>query len=308
MTLISDIKHAIKSQLDKGKKFIIFPYSEVGMQFEYVLRHAFGITAEYILDNHLAQYNSNIKPVSYLKELNTKDYIVFLASTNPKLYEEFMASLEEHVPSENIVVLATMRNHAAEHAVRSQLTTSIGKYSYGPLCRNHPYIKSIGSFCSFAPGVEVVLNHEMGCVTTHPMIYHGQCLEGFDFPMENFWPAEWFFEGVQPHSNVSKTRRCVIGNDVWLGRNVTITNGANIGNGVIAGAGAIITKDVPDYAIVVGAPARIIRYRYSPEQIEALNRIQWWDWTDDEIRERYEDFYLPIEEFIEKYDTMERSI
>ncbi|NLZ49867.1 MAG: hypothetical protein GX895_14010 [Clostridiales bacterium] len=93
-----------------------------------------------------------------------------------------------------------------------------------------------------------------------------------------------------------------MGNDVWLGRNVTITNGANIGNGVIAGAGAVITKDVPDYAIVVGAPAKIVRYRYNPEQIEALNRICWWDWSDEQIRERYDDFFLPIDDFIAKYD------
>lgn len=52
---------------------------------------------------------------------------------------------------------------------------------------------------------------------------------------------------------------------MWLGQNVLITNGSNIGNGVIAGAGTIITKDVPEYAVVVGVPARIIRYRYTPE-------------------------------------------
>ena len=96
-------------------------------------------------------------------------------------------------------------------------------------------------------------------------------------------------------------KRSVIGNDVWLGRNVLVTNAANIGNGVIAAAGAVITKDVPDYAVVAGVPARIIKYRYTDEQIEALNKIAWWDWTDEEIRERFDDFYLPIEKFIEKY-------
>lgn len=77
-------------------------------------------------------------------------------------------------------------------------------------------------------------------------------------------------------------KKSVIGHDVWIGKNVIISNGANIGNGVIAAAGAVITKDVPDYAIVGGVPARIIRYRYTPEQIGTLNRIQWWNWTDDE--------------------------
>lgn len=86
-----------------------------------------------------------------------------------------------------------------------------------------------------------------------------------------------------------------------LGRNVTIINGADIGNGVIAGAGSIIAKEIPDYAVVVGAPAKIIRYRYSEKEIKYLNEIAWWDWTDEEIQERYDDFYLPIHEFIAKY-------
>lgn len=80
-----------------------------------------------------------------------------------------------------------------------------------------------------------------------------------------------------------------------------ITNGSNIGNGVIAGAGAIITKDIPDYAIVAGNPARILRLRYSPEQISALNSIKWWDWSDEMIEERYDGFYSSVDEYIEKY-------
>ncbi len=82
-----------------------------------------------------------------------------------------------------------------------------------------------------------------------------------------------------------------------------ITNGANIGNGVIAGAGAIITKDVPDYAVVLGVPARIVRYRYTKEQIEKLNKIAWWDWPDEVIRKRYDDFYIGIDDFIKKYEN-----
>jgi len=101
--------------------------------------------------------------------------------------------------------------------------------------------------------------------------------------------------------NLKITGRSRIGNDVWLGRNVIVTNYANIGNDAVAGAGTVITQDVPDYAIVVGAPARIIRYRYSPEEIQSLNKIAWWDWPDDDIRERYDDLYLPVKEFIRKY-------
>lgn len=104
---------------------------------------------------------------------------------------------------------------------------------------------------------------------------------------------------MNPHGSFYKTRRIKIGNDVWLGRNVLITNGFNIGDGVIADA--IITKDVPDYAIVMGLTARVTHYRYPLEQIKELNKIAWWDWTNEEIRERFEDFCLPIDKFLGKY-------
>ncbi len=113
-----------------------------------------------------------------------------------------------------------------------------------------------------------------------------------------------YFEGVNPKGHRHKCRcgkGITIGNDVWIGKNVIITNYSNIGNGAIVGAGSIVTKDVPDYAIVAGNPARILRYRFTSDQIDGLNTIAWWDWSDDMIRARYEDFYLPIDEFILKY-------
>jgi len=180
--------------------------------------------------------------------------------------------------------------------------TSIGKYSYGPICRNHIMIERIGAFCSFASGVEVVQNHAMDYITTHPMIFHQSPNDPVSYTdYKNMKDEPWFFEGIEPVGVVPKSKRITIGNDVWLGKNVIVVNGSNIGNGVIAGAGSIITKDIPDYAIVAGNPARIIRYRYNEKQIEALNKIEWWNWSDEEIRCRYEDFYLPIDSFIEKY-------
>lgn len=141
----------------------------------------------------------------------------------------------------------------------------------------------------------------MKFLTTHPMLYAGKNSTEQNQEYCEFRDRPYYFEGVEPRDVVSKNKRSIIGHDVWLGRNVIITNGARIGNGVVAGAGAVITKDVPDYAVVAGVPARIIRYRYTPEQIDALNKIQWWNWTDDEIRDRYDDFYLPIEDFTKKY-------
>lgn len=297
--LISEIKKCIENQLKKGQhNFLIFPYGDVGIQVKMILQEVYDVRPKYILDNHLCDYNPKIKPLSFLKEIDTKKYILILASTNPSIYSNLKKLSSQFINSEQIIELESMINY---YTFNSELRTTIGKYSYGPLCRTHELIESIGSFCSFAKGTDVVPNHELNYLTTHPIISWGQHIRNIEIDYESYKSLDWYFEGIKPKQKCKKINRSKIGNDVWFGRNVIVTNGANIGNGVIAGAGSIITKDIPDYAIVVGVPAKIVRYRYTQPQIDALNAIQWWNWTDEEIRERYDDFYLPIEEFIHKY-------
>lgn len=179
--------------------------------------------------------------------------------------------------------------------------TECGKYSYGPLC-DHWLVKSVGAFCSFAIGSDVVENHPVDYLSTHPFIYADSNINSVLLgKYEEMKRARWYVPGIKPKGIVKTLKRIEIGNDVWLGRNVIITNGANIGNGVIAGAGAVITKDVPDYAVVGGVPAQIIRYRYSEDQIEKLNKIAWWNWSDNQLKERYSDFFIGAEDFIDKY-------
>lgn len=249
-------------------------------------------------------------------QINCEKYCLILATIGINIYDDLKSSVKRYFKAENIAELDSMLYLEKEKKTKEeknkeeknikeqkkkQFVTRIGRYSIGSLCKNHPYIKSIGAFCSFAIGCDVVVNHEIQYITTHPMIYAGGEMEDAKAYVE-YKGSEMYFEGVLPQiDKIKKGRRIEIGNDVWLGKNVIVTNYSNIGNGVIAGAGAIITKDVPDYAVIGGAPARIIRFRYSPEEIAMLNKIAWWNWTDDEIRERYNDFYLPINEFIQKY-------
>jgi aminocyclitol acetyltransferase len=93
-----------------------------------------------------------------------------------------------------------------------------------------------------------------------------------------------------------------IGNDVWIGANVFINSSTvkSIGNGAIIGAGAVVLEDVPPYAIVVGVPAKIKKYRYKPEIIEMLQRVKWWEWSDEEINENADSLMSP-EQFIKKF-------
>lgn len=302
---IAEIRGFIEEKLEAGyQKFIIFPYGDVGISVKHFLNSAYGIQETYILDNHLSKYNKDIQPLAYMANIEDRnDFAVLLSSTNPCIYKELWESLLTYFEPEQIAELASMKKKRQKDNCFPEFHTEIGRYSYGPICHDHELIERIGSFCSFAFGVAAVPNHEMQFLTTHPMIYMGQIYENVEVPYSYYEDEgiDWIFKGVQPHKEVRKRKRSKIGNDVWLGHNVLITNGADIGNGVIAGAGAVITKDVPDYAVVVGVPAKIIKYRYSAEQRKALNTIRWWDWSDDEIRERYDDFYLPIDEFIAKY-------
>lgn len=284
---------------DYKNNIIVYPCGDVGIQIINIMKSIYNLDPALIIDNRKCKYSRRIHNISYLGAIDTNDCVLILASTNPDIYEELFMSASVYFPIKKIIELECMFNISHTYP---QYVTKIGKYSYGPICINHKLIESIGSFCSFAAGVDVVENHEIRYVTTHPIIYAGKNINEFEFSFDSFSNDQWYFAGIDPPSDkIKKQRRSIIGNDVWLGKNVTVTNGANIGNGVIAAAGAVITKDIPDYAIVAGVPARVIRYRYTPMQIESLNRIAWWNWTEEEIRERYHDFYLPIDDFINKY-------
>lgn len=295
------IRKVIEEKIDSGyKKFIIFPYGDVGIKTKVFLNSLYGVEEEFIIDNYLCKYNSNIKDINVLKDIDTKDIAVILSTTNGNIYHELKDCLLNYFNETQIAdIYKTVQNNLFANGSKEQ--TKCGKYSYGPLT-NHYLVEEVGAFCSFAEGTDVVQNHAIDYITTHPMIFHDRNVNPAlpDYYM-NREGCKWHFDGVQPKGVVRNLKKILIGNDVWLGKNVIITNSVKIGNGVIAGAGAVITKDVPDYAVVGGVPARIIKYRYTPEQIEALNKIAWWDWSDDEIRNRYEDFYLPVEEFIKKY-------
>ena len=81
-----------------------------------------------------------------------------------------------------------------------------------------------------------------------------------------------------------------IGNDVWIGEDARIINGVTVGDGAIIATGAVVTKNVPAYAIVGGVPAKIIDYRFDADQIDLLSRLEWWNKSEDWIKEHAEDF------------------
>lgn len=149
---------------------------------------------------------------------------------------------------------------------------SIGRHTYGaPRLRwwGEPANLSIGSFCSIAEGVEIFLggNHRTDWVTTYP------------FPVMRHWPEA---RAIQGHPATRGDVR--IGNDVWLGAGCVILSGVTIGDGAVVAARAVVTRDVPAYAIVAGNPATVARMRFSAGQIQALQASAWWNWDADRIR------------------------
>ncbi|MCM1157833.1 MAG: GT-D fold domain-containing glycosyltransferase [Bacteroidales bacterium] len=100
---------------------------------------------------------------------------------------------------------------------------------------------------------------------------------------------------------IKRKGQIIIMNDCWIGKNAAILSGVTIGNGAIVAAGAVVTKDIPPYAIAAGNPAQIIGYRFEPAQIEALNLIRWWNWPTEKIQKNSADLYGDIDWFIQKH-------
>ena len=94
----------------------------------------------------------------------------------------------------------------------------------------------------------------------------------------------------------------IIENDVWIGATSTIMSGVKIHNGAVVGAGSTVTKDVPPFAIVVGNPGKIVKYRFTKEQTKKLLQISWWDWEEEKIKENAMSMWSSnIDDFINKH-------
>jgi acetyltransferase-like isoleucine patch superfamily enzyme len=91
-----------------------------------------------------------------------------------------------------------------------------------------------------------------------------------------------------------------IGSDVFIGSNVTVLDGVTVGDGAIVGAGAVVTSDVPPFAIVGGIPAKVIKYRFRPDQIEKLLIIQWWNWPIAQLG-FVEELFFDVDKFINNF-------
>lgn len=161
--------------------------------------------------------------------------------------------------------------------------TNIDRYSYvGNYCT--VINAEIGSFCSIADNCIIGgASHPIHWVSTSPVFHEGKNVMKKNFSSHNFKTG-------------SET---IIGHDVWIGNNCLIKSGVEIGDGAIIGMGSVLTKDVGNYEIWAGNPAKFIRKRFDDKTIKDLQKSKWWKWDDRTLTQKA-NYFCNVEEFLSK--------
>jgi acetyltransferase-like isoleucine patch superfamily enzyme len=154
------------------------------------------------------------------------------------------------------------------------------------------FFERVGRFTSINEMAYFQHNHPMNMIGT------GRFQQLFSFEKQGR-----YFQKIKEDPHLQNPgEKIVIGNDVWIGANTFINTSRChvIGDGAIIAAGAVVNEDVPPYAIVAGVPGKVKKYRYTPEQIDILLRVRWWDW-DDETIDRNAELLMEPEKFFEAF-------
>lgn len=163
--------------------------------------------------------------------------------------------------------------------LRQDQQTILGEHSYANNAIIHRWSDAhvvIGKYCSIAYNVRFIVDDG----------HH-------TFNMISNFPFSW--NGLEPRKGIT------IGNDVWIGLGAIILNGVKIGDGVTVAAGSVVTKDIPDYCVVGGVPARVIKKKCTDEQVIQMKSIAWWNWSETKIEAHKTDFMLSFTDFINKH-------
>ena len=163
----------------------------------------------------------------------------------------------------------------------------IGKFTY--IAKNASIKRAeIGKFCSIGPNFFCGWGiHPTNGISTSPVFYSTRKQTG---------------KSLSHVDKIEERKKIVIGNDVFIGANVTVLDGISIGDGAVIGAGAVVSKNIPPFAIAVGTTINIIKYRFDNITISSLQKIKWWDFSEEQLKD-VEKYFFDVNEFIEKYKS-----
>ena len=197
---------------------------------------------------------------------------------------------EPNIDPAAVVRDSTLGVYTAVGARTSVVETEFGDYSY-VVNDSQIIYATVGKFCSIAAQTRINPgNHPLHRAALHHFTYRS-----VSYDMGDTDDGE-FFEWRREH-------RVTLGNDVWIGHGAIVLPGVSIGTGAAIGAGAVVTKDIPPFAVAVGVPARVIRYRFPDETQAGLLRVAWWDWTHEKLVAALPDFReTDAAEFVRRHD------
>lgn len=190
-----------------------------------------------------------------------------------RAYQEVTISAKE-LPIDGFPILSLDRD---SYIVSAEIHSGIDRRMEGQW-----HHIAIGKGCALADGITIMIdqNHD----------YKAVIQTAYDF-----------LKDTVIERRLPRKSAVIIQNDVWVGSCATIMAGVVLRNGCVVAAKSVVTKDVPPYAIVGGNPARILGYRFDEKTVQALQKIAYWDWSEEVQRSRRQDFALPVEAFVEKY-------
>lgn len=193
-------------------------------------------------------------------------------------------------PGSHVDELSVLGNYNVIFQNTSIINSALGDHTF--VQKNSTIINAdIGKFCSIASCVNISLGkHPTSYVSSHPAFYSATQ------PL------------VRTFSNIEKfepfNERTKVGNDVWIGQNAIVMDGVTIGTGAIIGAGSIVTKDIPEYAIMAGTPAKLIRYRFNEGIRKKLVDTRWWDMSESQMTS-YIDYFPDVDLFLKSLEKKE---
>ncbi len=222
-------------------------------------------------------------------------FLMFLKERNMKPYFDIVTNCLFNPGTSflSLVYNSNLHQRSRICALSKFTNSSIGKYSYvGRNCSINN--TKIGSYCSIGMNVKTGLGfHPVKFISTSPVFYKKKNVLGKTYVSEDKFID---YKGID------------IGNDVWVGADSLIVDGVNIGHGVIVGAKTVVTKDIPPYAIVVGVPGKVIKYRFAEHLIERLLNLKWWDLDMDKNKDQIENLFqhelddIVLDQLIEKFE------